>query len=114
MNKTYAYLKVFDILDQYWDKNKNEDLGNMLSDMNPNPLYETAYLTADPAVFAEWNVQWGKIVGASNDASNEQIYHVAEPLLDYYTNQLGYDIGDASSYLARRLRVYKRVMNKAA
>ena len=35
MNKYELFTMIFFVLDKYWDENKNEELGQFLSNMNP-------------------------------------------------------------------------------
>ena len=99
MRCIYAYLKVFSILNDYWCNTKNPDLGSILSGMNPDPLYDTPYLSADPGAYADWVSAWNQRVGRGRDGTNAQILDVAKTLLSYYTDEVGYQIGDAVSCL---------------
>jgi hypothetical protein len=99
----YAYLKVFDTLNEYWDETKLPDLGSVLSGMNPEPLYETPYLSADPGAYADWSKAWARIVGIRKEGSGEQVFLVAQTFLYYYESEVGYQLGDATNYLASAL-----------
>ena len=103
MKSIYAYLATFEILDTYWKETKIDGLRSVLSAMNPNPLYETPYLSADPGVFADWSAEWDKVVGAGREGDAVQVFNIAKSVLDYYTVELGYDLGEADNYLEAKL-----------
>jgi hypothetical protein len=42
-------------------------------------------------------------VGENNPGTNEQVFGVAKKILDYYTNDVEYDLGDAEEYLKEQL-----------
>jgi hypothetical protein len=103
MKSIYAYLKVFELLDEYWENTRNPDLGSVLSGMNPDPLYETPYLSADPGAYADWSAAWSRIIGVGENGTNRQVFDVAMTILRYYTNEVGYQLGDAEKHLGAGL-----------
>jgi hypothetical protein len=98
MNMKEAYYRIYDILDEYWDQVRLDDLGNMLSDLSPY-TFKSEYVSADPAGYADWKAAWERIVGADRDADPGQVYIVACTILDYYTNELGYNLGESRDIL---------------
>jgi hypothetical protein len=103
MKSIYAYLKTFELLDEYWETTKNPDLGSVLSGMNPEPLYDTPYLSSDPGAYADWSCAWNKMIGTGKEGTDEQVYKVAKTVLGYYVDEIGYQLGDAEKYLAAGL-----------
>jgi hypothetical protein len=107
MKNIYAYLKTFEMLNDYWKTTKNLDLGSVLSGMNPDPLYDTPYLSADPAAFSDWSTAWNKIVGVGEEGTDQQVFDVTMSFLDYYVEDVGYQLGDVESYLKAGLGLAK-------
>ncbi|MDR3363643.1 MAG: hypothetical protein LBS91_01650 [Clostridiales Family XIII bacterium] len=107
MNYTNAYLQVEEWLNEYYDIDKPYDLGSMLSDMCTRiwkPKKEGDIISGDPAIFASaWTKAWDCIVGNGSEGTSEQVFKVAKTLLDYYTNEVKYDLGDAENYLREKL-----------
>jgi hypothetical protein len=109
MNRIDAYLTVEKILAEYYfaTEPKLDDLGSMLGDMDTSvwvPGVGEEIISGDPAVFAgQWTRAWNTVVGEEKDGAKEEIFRVAKVLIDYYTNEVEYDLGDAESYLRERL-----------
>ena len=114
MKSAYAYLKTFDILNVYWQETKLLDLGSVLSGMNPDPLYETPYLSSDPGAYADWNAIWARLVGSGKEGTAKQVAAVAHAYLRYYEDEVGYKIGDAASFIAAELGVDSRAQKLTA
>jgi hypothetical protein len=114
MKSIYAYLATFEILDAYWRESKVDGLRSVLSAMNPDPLYETPYVSADPGVFADWTAGWDKVVGAGKEGTAAQAFRVAKGILDYYSVEVGYDLGDAEDFLRSRLKGLPRALALAS
>jgi len=113
MKMKEAYYEVFRILDEYWEKTKIDDLGDMLSDMSPYTFKSDVNVSADPAEYEDWKDAWVQIVGEDNEATPKQIFSVALTLLDYYSNDVGYDLGEPQNVLQRELGVYPEQINIA-
>jgi hypothetical protein len=103
MQMKEAYYEVFDILDAYWDQVKLDGLGDMLSDLSPYTFKSGDYVSADPAGYADWKDAWARIVGIGEDATPLQVFTIAGTLLDYYTNELGYNLGESRYILQKGL-----------
>jgi hypothetical protein len=101
---------VYNVLETYYQEHKEEDndLGNMLSDWDPEiwvPLENEDFTTADPAVKQDWIETWNGVVGENKQGSSEQVFMIAKKILDYYTNDVEYDLGDAVGYLKEQLNL---------
>jgi hypothetical protein len=94
-----AYYAVFDILFEYWKTNKLDDLGDMLSDLSPYTFKSDEYVSADSAEYADWKDAWAQIVGEDKEGTPPQVYSVACTILDYYANELCYDLGESRRIL---------------
>jgi hypothetical protein len=103
MQMKAAYYEVFDILDTYWDQVKLDGLGDMLSDLSPYTFKSDDCVSADSAEYADWKDAWTRVVGAGEEATPFQVFTVACTLLDYYTDELGYNLGESRSVLQKEL-----------
>jgi hypothetical protein len=103
MQMKEAYYEAFDILDAYWDQARLDGLGDMLSDLSPYTFKSDDYVSADPAEYADWQDAWARIVGTNKEATPPQIFAVACTLLDYYADELGYDLGESRRVLQEGL-----------
>jgi hypothetical protein len=109
VNNTEAYIKVYEILNRYYDENVDEgyeDLSNMLADMNPfiwKAPKDGEIISVDPAVYDDWKEEWIKVVGEGNDGNAVQIFDVAKSILEYYETNLEYDLNGAKEYLKATL-----------
>ena len=113
MKKNEAYYFVFDIIFDYWKTNKLIELGDMLSEMSPYTFVADEKISADPAVFSNWQIDWEKTVGTDKEATSEQVYSVAKTILDYYSNEVKYDIGNSRSVLQQGLGLASDQFRKA-
>jgi hypothetical protein len=82
----------------------------LLTDMTPWPYKredgEEVFSSADPALFkGDWTNAWNKFVGYDKDGTSRQIRKVANVIIEYYTNQVGYDLGDAYSAVSEGLGI---------
>ncbi|MDR1014776.1 MAG: hypothetical protein LBL86_07350 [Coriobacteriales bacterium] len=96
---------MFDTLFEYWEANRLDDLGDMLSDLSPYTFKSDEYVSADPAEYADWKDAWAQIVGTDKDATPSQVFAVACTLLDYYADNLSYDLGESWSVLQKGLGI---------
>ena len=56
LNHSDTYAKMYWFLDQYWERTKLDDLGGLLSDMDPmNPFIWTGGLPIDTLLIDNWN-----------------------------------------------------------
>jgi len=113
MKMKEAYCEVFEILNAYWEQSRVDDLGSMLSDMSPQTFISDASVSADPAVYADWREAWANEAGIDKEATPEQINSVANTLLDYYIDEVGYDIGDSRRMLKQGLGLQTNQFLKA-
>ncbi|MDR1014117.1 MAG: hypothetical protein LBL86_03955 [Coriobacteriales bacterium] len=120
MNSVDAYLQVYKVLEEYYFSTDEyyDNLGAMLGDMDTTvwvPAEGEALVSGDPAVFAEdWTNAWKRIVGEGGNGTERQVFWVAKNLLDYYTQQVDYDLGDAETYLKERLGLVRMREHKAS
>jgi hypothetical protein len=111
MKRAEAYRKVDEILEEYNDKTEarfddlDATLGEMAIELWDQPKDKSEIITDDPVVFSDWTKTWVKIVGGKDeDGTNEQIFKVAKTaILDYYSIEVEYDLGDAEKYLKEKL-----------
>jgi hypothetical protein len=106
MNTINAYRLVEKILTKYYDEGAPDDVGAFLGDMSSEIWEQTdenKINSGDPAFFEDWTDAWDKIVGKDKEATSQQIFEVAKVLLDYYANDVEYDLGDAEGYLKKGL-----------
>jgi hypothetical protein len=109
MNRIDAYLRIEKILNDYYEitKPNYDQLGAMLGDMDTTvwiPKEGEEIISGDPALFAEdWTDAWNRIIGTGKDGSSEQIFLVAKVILDYYSNIVEFDLGDAEYFLLEQL-----------
>jgi hypothetical protein len=114
MNIVEAYIKFEDILSEYYftTNPKLGNLGAMMGEVSTKihkPQSGEPIVSGDPAVFGEdWTRAWNRIVGEGRDGTNEQVFQVAEVLLDYYVNEVHYDLGDAGNYLRKKLELSEK------
>ena len=115
MNYIDAYKKIERVLGEYYFATNKEydNLGSMLGDLCTSiwiPPEGTPLMSGDPAVFSEmWMEAWDKIVGEESDGTPEQVFLAAKELLDYYKNEVLYDLGDAENYLKSALSNIERM-----
>jgi hypothetical protein len=109
MNRIAAYLKVEKILNEYYEitKPNYDQLGSMLGDLDTTvwiPNEGEEIISGDPGIFSDdWTNAWNQIVGKDKDGTPEQIFLVAKVLLDYYSIEVEYDLGDAEGFLKEQL-----------
>jgi hypothetical protein len=105
MQMKSAYYAMFDILFEYWKANKLEGLGDMLSDLSPYTFQADDYVSADPAEYADWKDAWTRIVGIEEEGTPLQVFTVACTFLDYYANELNYNLGESRHALQKGLNL---------
>jgi hypothetical protein len=62
-----------------------------------------SFSSLDRAVYSDWEEAWAEHVGAGQDATPEQVFKVAKTIIDYYSIQVEYELGDAEEYLKEQL-----------
>jgi hypothetical protein len=104
-----AYKNTVDILMEYYLKTDRyyDQLGAMIDDMEYKswkPLENEPLVSGDPGIFLDdLTNAWNTIVGKDKEGTPEQVFMVAKTILDYYTNEVEYELGDAESYLKEHL-----------
>jgi hypothetical protein len=103
MNCRDAYLFVQGKVLEYHEASKNPYVALVAADMDPMYYKDqegVERLTSfDPAAYVDWQEAWNEIVGSGKDGTGQQVAKVAAVLLDYYANEVGYDLGDAREFL---------------
>jgi hypothetical protein len=110
-DKTFSvsagYILVYEILHEYYIATEIDDLGAMLGDFDPDswpPNKKELIVSGDPATYAiDWTNAWNKIIGKNKNGSTQQIFKVAKVLLDYYSNEVEYGLGDTVYHLQAKL-----------
>lgn len=92
-----AYLFMFNILNDYYDKHKkNDSLASILSDMDPNIFRDGK--PADPATYNDWE----KIVRPFDKGGNierRDVILALKSFLTYYHQEFGYDLESIILYV---------------
>ncbi|MDR0854235.1 MAG: hypothetical protein LBN34_07690 [Clostridiales Family XIII bacterium] len=108
-NISDAYLQVFWILDEYYEQTKLDRLGSMLCDLDPKSWptsKEKPVASGDPSMYSYvWTNAWNEIVGEDKNATPEQVFAVAKVILDYYQDEVKYDLGDSEAFLREALGI---------
>jgi hypothetical protein len=109
MNSKEAYIAVYQVIRQYQAKTGNDDISKMLSDIEPWPYMDKKGIerfgSADPAAFEdEWTDAWNAIVGFNQTGTDSQIVRVANRLLKYYSDNLGYNLDGLAVALRHSLK----------
>lgn len=89
MTKLYikqAYLALFDLLDKEYDKTSYNELGRLLSDMNPNTF--VGDMSADSACYEDF-CDFGKDYEKDDVLS---AYSASMKFLKMYENEFGFNI----------------------
>jgi hypothetical protein len=109
MNSQEAYITVCQAIRQFQTQTGNDDISKMLSDIEPWPYIDKngieRFGSADPAAFEdEWTDAWNAIIGLNQTGTDRQIIRVANRLLKYYTDSLGYNLEGLSIALRHSLK----------
>jgi hypothetical protein len=109
MNSKEAYIAVYQVIRQYQTKTGNDDISKMLSDIEPWSYTDKKGIerfgSADPAAFEdEWTDAWNAVVGLNQTGTDSQIVRVANRLLKYYSDNLGYNLDGLAVALRHSLK----------
>lgn len=109
MNSKEAYITVYQAICQYQVKTGNDDISKMLSDLEPWPYADEKGIerfgSADPAAFEdEWTDAWNAVIGLNQTGTDSQIIRVANRLLRYYADNLGYNLEGLAVALRHSLK----------
>lgn len=83
-----AYLVLFNLLDQKFEKSKNPQLGRLLGDMNPNLFADDT--SADSACFEDF-------ADCSAPYTSDEVpnaYNASIDFLKRYNNEFGFEISE--------------------
>jgi len=115
MNRVNGFITFENAMCEYYyaTKKKYDNLGSMLADLDTSvwvPPEGTPLISGDPAIFKiKWTKAWDRIIGEESDGTPEQVFLVAKTLLDYYTNEVEFDLGYAEDYLKSALGIEERI-----
>lgn len=85
-----AYLLMFTILNDYYDKHREIDsLASLLSDMDPN-IFKDGH-PADPATYNDWKMIVSPFVKNGN-IERKDVPLALKSFLIYYQQEFGYDL----------------------
>lgn len=89
-----AYLALFNLLDQKFEKSKNPQLGRLLGDMNPNLFADDT--SADSACFEDF------LDCCASYKSDEILnaYNASIDFLKMYNDEFGFEISDVIEELS--------------
>ena len=93
-----AYEIMYNILNNYYfHEDKNDSLGSLLSDMDPNIFSDGK--AADPATYDDWY----NIVSAyieNGEIANENIISALRDFLIYYQQEFGFQLENVIKYIS--------------
>ncbi|MDR2620084.1 MAG: hypothetical protein LBC29_03015 [Propionibacteriaceae bacterium] len=109
MNSQEAYTAVYQVIRQYQAETGNDDIAKMLLDIEPWPYTDEKgverFGSADPAAFEdEWTDAWNAVIGLGQTGTGTQVVVVANRLLKYYSDNLGYNFEGLAVALRHNLK----------
>ncbi len=87
LTKRQAYLATFYYLDRIYDETRDENLGNLLSSMNPFLFLNS--LSADPAIWIDWTMCVEKVTKKTK-LSEQEAFTAMIVFLDF--NQVEFSV----------------------
>ena len=100
-----AYIALFDLLDKEYDKTSDNELGRLLSDMNPNTF--VGDMSADSACYEDF-CDFGKEYQKDDVLS---AYSASMKFLKMYQDEFGFNIGKFIDTIS--FEKYKECFEKA-
>ncbi|MDR1157592.1 MAG: hypothetical protein LBK75_04705 [Oscillospiraceae bacterium] len=88
-NLKQSFLAAFQILDEVFDDTRNEQLGNLLSEMNPYLFADL--MSADPAIWNEW-IDCAKKINKDEVYSSDEVFETLNIFLELNSEQYYYDM----------------------
>lgn len=89
LTKQEAYVAAFYYLDRIYDKEPDENLGDLLSSMNPFLFKDSQ--SADPAVWFDW-LKCVESIIPGDDISEVEAFQAMMCFLQYNQQELGYNL----------------------
>ena len=89
INHKQAFLAMFDLLDEYYDMTKNDDLGAILGSISPKLFVDGE--PADPASWHDWEDSIHKVTTKELINCMEALQAVRE-FLNLYQVEFGYNL----------------------
>lgn len=90
LNLKQGYLAMFNILEQYYDSTKNEELGELLGSMNPALFVDSQ--SADSAMYFDWENIVDKVTIKKSMTSLEA-FQAMILFLKFYQKEFGFKLG---------------------
>lgn len=112
MNTQYkkkAYNTLFIVLEELYEKTKNNSLGALLGSMDPNLFLESN--SADPAAYEDFCECLNECLNNSLVANVKTAYHASVQFLNFYKNEFGYNFDYAEKFID--YEKYKELFNKS-
>ena len=99
MTLEQAYKYIFKILDNYYDKTHNDELGALLSGLNPH-LFKKR-ISADPAAWDDWMDAVQKVTPREN-ITEDEARKAMLMLMKEYNDHHGFDLEEVIKYFKQQ------------
>lgn len=97
MTLEQAFSYIFNILDDYYKKTLNDELGIILGGLDPNLFVDLK--TADPAAWHDW-IRTVKKITTNENITKEEALKAMILLLKQYNDNEGFDLADVIEHFA--------------
>ena len=102
MGRKEAYIYVFQILQEYWNKTRDEELGGILGGLNPWSPLSKDERPGDPAAWQDWLDAVEKV--SSNEyITEEEARKAMLVLLKEYNDHHGFDLKKTIQYFSHEV-----------
>ena len=98
MTLEQSYKYVFKILDDYYDRTHNDELGAMLGGLNPNLFQDQ--MSADPAAWDDW-IDAVRKVTQNEYITEEEARTAMLVLMKGYNDHHGFDLSDVIEFFGK-------------
>ncbi len=103
MTLEQAYDWMFCILDEYWNKTKQRDLGEMLGEFSRSLFIDKK--PADPAAWQDW-VNAVQKVTLNESITRKDAYQAMLLLLQDYNDNQGFDLAEVIDHFRQQNTLY--------
>jgi hypothetical protein len=97
-----AYIYMLKVLEVYWEKTHNDELGSLLGQLNPFLFRDEK--PADPAAWDDW-LKAVREITYGNILTKEQMLKAMVLLLEEYNDYQGFDLVDVIEDLRKLYRI---------
>ena len=97
-----AYIYMLRVLETYWEKTHNDELGSLLGELNPFLFRDER--PADPAAWDDW-MNAVREITSENNLTKEQMLKAMILLLEEYNNYQGFDMVDVIEDLKNQYNI---------